>query len=160
MVPGPAIIAIPLESGIEIHKSHVSDKTVKNGACGAQVEAQIIQKLVKGVPSSPHRASKCSQMESWAVKLVYFSDVLEDFDPLSLKTAPGMQFSLQNDRPDCLNRPAELLRLCIRSHCSPGLLRLRSRKSLFGGPLRLCLRNHWAAGCNASTLLRATTLAP
>ena len=31
-----------------------------------------------------------------------------------------------------------------------GLLRLRSRKSLFGGPLRLCLRNHWAAGCNAS----------
>ena len=96
-MPGPAIIAIPLESSIEIHKSHVSDKTVKNGACGAQVEAQIVQKLVKGVPSSPHRASQCSQMQPWAAKLVYFSDVLDDFDPLSLKIAPGMQFSLQND---------------------------------------------------------------
>ena len=95
-MPGPAITAIPLETGIEIHKSHVSDKIVKNEACGAQVEAQIVQKLVRGVPSSPHRASKCSQMVSWAVKLVYFSDVLDDFDPLSLKIAPGMQFSLQN----------------------------------------------------------------
>ena len=94
---GPAIVAIPLERGIEIHKSHVSDKTVKNGACGAQVEAQIVQKLVKGVPSSAHRASKCSQMESWAVKLVYFSDVLDDFGPPSLKIASGMQFSVQND---------------------------------------------------------------
>ena len=93
-MPGPAIIAIPPESGIEIHKSHVSDKTVKNGACGAQVEFQIAQKLVRGVPSIHHRASKCSQMGSWAVKLVYFSDVLEDVDPLSLKIAPGMQFSL------------------------------------------------------------------
>ena len=26
---GPAIVAIPLESGIEIHKSHISEKTVK-----------------------------------------------------------------------------------------------------------------------------------
>ena len=97
LVPGRAIIAIPPKSGIETHKSHVSDKTVKNGACGAQVETQIVQKLVKSVPSSHHRASKCSRMESWAVKLVYFSDVLDDFDPLSLKIAPGMQFSLQND---------------------------------------------------------------
>ena len=96
-MPGPAIIAIPLKNGIEIHKSHISDKTVKNGACGAQVEAQIRQQLVKGVPSSPHRASKRSQIEPWAAKFVYFSDVLDDFRPLSLKIAPGMQFSFQND---------------------------------------------------------------
>ena len=70
---GSAIIAIPRESGIEMHKSHGSNKTVKNRACGPQVEAQIVSKLVKGVPSSPHRASKCSQMEPWVLKLVYFS---------------------------------------------------------------------------------------
>ena len=75
----------------------------------------------QGVPSSPHRASKCSQMQPWAAKLVYFSDVLDDFRPLSLKIAGGMHFSLKTTIPDCLNRPAELLRLCIRSHCSPGL---------------------------------------
>ena len=164
-MPGPALIAIPLENGIEIHKAHISEKTVKNGACGAQVEAQIRQKLVKGVPSSPHRASKCSQMEPWAAKLVYFSDVLDDFRPLSLKIAPGMHFSLKTTLPDCLNRPAELLRLCIRSHCSPGLDRL--------GCFGLALGNHCSLGrCGYAfeitgrsaamlqTLLRATSLAP
>ncbi len=80
-MPGPAIIAIPRERGIEMHKSHGSDKTVKNRACGPQVEAQIVPKLVKGVPSSPHRASKCSQMQPWAVKLVYFSIHLARFEP-------------------------------------------------------------------------------
>ena len=48
-MPGPALIAIPLESGIEIHKSHISEKTVNNGACGAQVEAQVRQKFVKSL---------------------------------------------------------------------------------------------------------------
>ena len=63
-MPEPAK-AIPFERSIEIHKLHASEETVKNGACEAQVEAPIIQKLVKGVPSNPHRASKCSQMEPW-----------------------------------------------------------------------------------------------
>ena len=168
-MPGPALIAIPLESGIEIHKSHISEKTVKNGACGAQVEAQVRQKFVKSssrvCPAAPHRASKCSQMQPWAAKLAYFSDVLDDFRPLSLKIAPGMHFSLKTTLPDCLNRPAELLRLCIRSHCSPGLDRL--------GCFGLALGNHCSLGrCGYAfeitgrsaamlqTLLRATSLAP
>ena len=127
--------------------------------------SKVRQKLVKGVPSSPHRASQCSQMEPWATKLVYFSDVLDDFRPLSLKIAPGMHFSLKTTLPDCLNRPAELLRLCIRRHCSPGLDRL--------GCFGLALGNHCSLGrCGYAfeitgrsaamlqTLLRATSLAP
>ena len=96
-MPGPAIILILLENGIEMHEAQVSDKTVKNRACGAQVEAQFDQKLVKSVPGSPHRASKRFQMEPWAVELVHFSAVLDDSGPLSLNIAPGMQLSLEND---------------------------------------------------------------
>ena len=78
---GSAKIAIPRARSIEMHKSHGSDKTVKNRARGPQVEAQIVPKLVKGVPSTPHRASKCSQMEPWALKFVYFSVHLARFEP-------------------------------------------------------------------------------
>ena len=110
-MPGPALIAIPLECGIEMHKSHISEKTVKNGACGAQVEAQIVQKLVKGVPSSPHRASKCSQMESWAIKLVYFQTSWTTLTHYPSRLFPACSFHFKTTLPDCLNRPAELLLL-------------------------------------------------
>ena len=122
------------ESGIEIHKSHVSDKTVKNGACGAQVEAQIVQKLVKGVPSSPHRASKCSQINLGPSNWYAFRTSWTTLTHYASRLLPACSYHFKTTLPDCLNRPAELLRLlnrpseifrqCIRSHCSPGLGRL------------------------------------
>ena len=63
-MPGTAITAIPFEGGIEIHKSQISEKTVKKCACGAQVEATFGQKLIESVPSRPHRASK-----KWSLRL-------------------------------------------------------------------------------------------
>ena len=168
-MPGPALIAIPLESGIEIHKSHISEKTVKNGACGAQVEAQVRQKFVKSssrvcpaAPTERQSAPKwslgppnwCTFRTSWTTFAHYPSRLLQ-----------ACSFHFKTTLPDCLNRPAELLRLCIRRHCSPGLNRL--------GCFGLALGNHCSLGrCGYAfeitgrsaamlqTLLRATSLAP
>ena len=43
--------------------------------------AKFCQKLVESVPSRPHRASKCSQMESWATNLMHLSVHLVRFEP-------------------------------------------------------------------------------
>ena len=53
----------------------------KNVACGPQFEAQAAPKLVKGLPSSSHGASKCCQMEPRFVKFQLFSMHLARLEP-------------------------------------------------------------------------------
>ena len=79
--PGPAIVSIPLESGIELHKSHFSNKIAKKQACGPQVEAKTVPELVKDLPSSAHIASRWSKMEPRDVIFLYFSAHLARLGP-------------------------------------------------------------------------------
>ena len=66
-VPGPAIIAIAFETGVEMTSETNLRKT---DTCGTQVEAQTVPELAKGFPGSSGGASKCSQMQTWASKSV------------------------------------------------------------------------------------------
>ena len=102
-VPGPARIAIPLESGIELHKTHFSNKIMKNRARGPQVEAKTVSKLVKGFLGSstePQSAPKCSPGRSY---FPTFRHILHDLVPPSPKAASGNEFSAQNDPADSQN---------------------------------------------------------
>ena len=157
-MPGPALIAIPLESGIEIHKSHISEKTVKNGACGAQVEAQVRQKFVKSssrvcpaAPTERQSAPKCS-------------------------LGPPNWCTFRTSWTTFAHYPSRLLPACTFHSKRPFQTALIGRLSSFGcafeATARLgwigwvasawlseiivrwaaaaMLRNHWAVGCNAS----------
>ena len=152
-MPGPAIIAIPLESGIEIHKSHVSDKTVENGACGVQVEAQIVQKLVKGYPAAPTERQSVPKWSLGPSNWCTFRYIEPRLGWVASagrrRLLPACSLHFKTTLPDCLNRPAEHFRLCIRSHCSPGLGR-------FGCAFEITGR----LAAMLQTLLRATSLAP
>ena len=104
MGPGHAIISILFESGVETHKSDFSHKIVKNKACAPQVETKTVPKVVKVLPSSAHRAPKCSKMQPRAVIFPYFWAIIVDLGPPFLKAASGNQFSAQNDPPDTQNQ--------------------------------------------------------
>ena len=93
-MPGTAIIAIPLEMGIEIHKSHVSNKTVKNSACGPQVEAQIVPivpSLSRVFPAAPTELQSAPKWSLGLSNWCTFPYILHDLSPASLKVGSGVQ---------------------------------------------------------------------
>jgi len=77
-----------------------SPKLWKNTACGPQVEAKTVPKVVKAIPGSstePQSAPKCNPGPSYFRTCRH---ILHDLGPPSLKAASGNEFSPQNDPPD------------------------------------------------------------
>ena len=63
------------------YTNHFSHKIVKNKACRLQFEAKPVIKVVKVLPSSAHRAPKCSKMQPRAVIFPYFSVLIARLGP-------------------------------------------------------------------------------
>ena len=107
------------------------------------------------MPSSPHRASKCPQMEQWTANLMHFSVHLVGLEPsiaqrwLRCSILKSKQSSRHPKPPTSVHFISENLTSGSNNQ-TKGLLRLCSPKSLFGWPASTMLRNHWWPGCTAS----------